>query len=824
MTAAGIALGVSAAVAVGVVRDSLSGAFVSLVEAMAGDATLQIGGDGVPVPDALLEQVRAIPGVRRAAPSIMTTARLVGKPDAAFLIAAIDVLDEPTLGQYKTGDSDIDPVVFLNSKQSLLVSESLAARDGIKVGDDLKALTAGGVQVFKVRGLLADKGPARIFGGNFALMYLDAAQALFDRDGTYDRIDLVTTEPVAPVLEAVRQVVGDRARVERPERRGARMEQFLSSLDVGMMVLSLVAVFIGMFLVYNTVSTSVAERRRDIGILRAMGLLRWQVVTLFALEAGLLGALAGIIGVPVGVGLGRLAMGVMQHQVELVVPLALDRVFTTPSRLFLAWALGVIAAALAALPPALAASRVRPRDAIEHGDVEAQTQSHPYAFAIAASVLLGLSALCYTPFFRSKEAAVYAGEMAIVLGLVGMTPLLSLLLARAFTPLGRLSVHARLAVDHLQRAKQITTVTVSALAVGVCLAATSATVTRSFKISAERVLGDLLPADFFIHGGARMIGTQSSLIREALLEKTKTIAGVAAATGVRILPTFLFRDEPIALIAVEAKTHLTQIHPVLRAGTMAEAVPIVMNGDGFFVSENFCSHFGVKYGDSIALDSPTGPVRGRIAAVYLDYLSLTGTVVMDREVYRRRFSDPLIDSIDVFVQKTANRAAVRASVAASFADDEQLLIMNNGEVRGDMMKLIDETFLLVYAQEVVAILVAVLGILHALSVSVLERTRELAVLRAQGLTQNELIRVVLIEAALIGVMGSLIGALFGAALAHQNVTVLIAQQTGWTFDYSFAWLGVLQVGGLCVLAALCAGFFPARRAAALPVSEALRFE
>ena len=314
------------------------------------------------------------------------------------------------------------PIVFLNSKQSILISKTLAERNGLHTGDDLKTLTSGGVVTFKVRGLLADSGPARIFGGAYALMYLDAAQAIFGREGTYYRIDVVTTEPAAPVIEAMKKVVGERARVERPQRRSQRMEQFLASLDVGMLVLALVAVFVGMFLVYNTVSTSVAERRRDIGILRATGMTREQVVALFSLESALLGAVAGVLGVPAGVLLGRAAMSVMQHQIEMVLPMTFDHVFTRPSHLFLAWLIGIAAAALAALPPALSAARVSPRDAIEHGSIVAKTESHQFDFAPFGAALMAASGLSSLPALRQDKAAVYGSEIAIVLGLVALSP------------------------------------------------------------------------------------------------------------------------------------------------------------------------------------------------------------------------------------------------------------------------------------------------------------------------------------------------------------------------------------------------------------------
>lgn len=827
MTAAGIALGVSAAVAIGVVRDSLTGAFVSLVDAMAGDATVQVGGDGVPIPDTLLDDVRAVPGVRRATASIMLTARLVGKKDAAFLIAGVDVLDEQTLSAYKRDDAqggDLDPIVFLNSRQSLLMTRTLAERNGFKEGDEIKALTPGGVSTFKLRGLIADTGPAKIFGGNYAIMYLDAAQALFHREGTFDRIDVITTDPVDPVLAQLRTTVGTRAAVERPQRRGARMEQFLASLDVGMVILSLVAVFVGMFLVYNTVSTSVAERRREIGILRALGMTRGSVLFLFAGEAAVLGALGGLVGIPAGIGLGRMAMLVMQHQVAMVLPIALDHVFTSPRTLGLAWLVGILASAFAALAPAARGATVKPRDAIEHGSIEAQMQSHPWAWAIAGVICLALAALCYVPALSHSTFFVYGAEITLVLGVVAMTPVLSMLLARVLGVIGGLSIHARLAVDHVRRARQVTTVTVSALAVGVCLAVASASVTRSFKISAERVLEQSLPADLFIHGGAREIGQTASLMDESMVQRTLATPGVAGASGVRLNPTFMFRDEPIALVAPDARTHLKYAKLVMRQGNREQAFAEVAAGTGVIVSENFGSHFNVKVGDTITIPSPTGALEQRVSAFYLDYLSPTGTIIMNRDVYKVRFRESLIDSVDVFLKPGANANEVRSAIAAKFADNEQLLILKNEEVRSDVMKMIDETFLLVYAQEAVAIIVAILGILHALSVSVLERTRELGTLRAQGLTRGELIRVVLIEAALIGLMGSLIGALFGAALAHQNVTVLIAQQTGWSFDFAFAWAAVLTVSGSCMLAALLAGFLPARRASRLPIAEALRFE
>jgi putative ABC transport system permease protein len=550
---------------------------------------------------------------------------------------------------------------------------------------------------------------------------------------------------------------------------------------------------------------------------------RGSVLVLFAGEAAVLGGLGGAIGVPAGIGLGRLAMMVMQHQVELVLPMALDQVFTSPRTLGIAWLVGVAASALAAVAPAARAATVRPRDAIEHGAVQVQMQSHPLPWTIAGAVCLALSALCYLPALRHSSFVVYGAEIALILGVVAMTPLLSLLLSRALAVVGALSIHARLAVDHVRRARQVTTVTVSALAVGVCLAVASASVTRSFKVSAEHVLTESLPADLFIRGGSHYVGQSGTLMAESMVARAGQTPGVAGAAGIRLNPTYLFRGEVIALLALDAHTYLQHAQLILR-GDRASAFAQVEQGTGAIVSENFASHFHVRIGDTLMLDSPTGPVAQKVGAFYLDYLSPTGVVLIDRAVYKRRFLEPLVDSVDVFLQPGAKADDVRRAIAARFADGEQLLILKNEEVRGDLLHLIDETFLLVYAQEAVAIIVAILGILHALSVSVLERTRELGTLRAQGLTRVELIRVVLVEAALIGIMGSLIGALFGAALAHQNVTVLVAHQTGWRFEFAFAWAAVVTVSLACTLAALLAGFLPARRASLLPIAEALRFE
>ena len=296
----GIALGVAMVVASGATSDALLHTFDDLVQRVADRADLVLLGDDAGVSGTIVPDVAAVPGVAHAAPALeITTSFADGEP---LLILGVDFLGDRFFVPFHSahGEKDVvdDPLSLANDPRALLVSESLARRRKLAVGSEVSVLAAGGARSLRVRGILQDKGAAAAFGGQVAVMFLDAAQVTFGRGTLVDRID-VALDPHADAdaaIAALKKAVGSGVRVQRPEQVTMRLRELSKPLSEGMKLSGVLALLVAVFIIYNAVGVSVVQRRKEIGVLRALGVLRRDVIVHFCLEASVLALLGVALG------------------------------------------------------------------------------------------------------------------------------------------------------------------------------------------------------------------------------------------------------------------------------------------------------------------------------------------------------------------------------------------------------------------------------------------------------------------------------------------------------------------------------------------------
>ncbi len=818
LTLAGVALGVAALVAIDVTNGSSTATIDELVRAYAGKAQFTVSAASGTLEPGALGVAAATPGVAAAAGSLQVVL-LVG-PDLRIALPAIA----------GTGDEDAIREYVLErgarpTEQEVLLGGEAARRLGVDIGGAVRALTPLGVRSLRVSGVLADRGVGRANGTFVAVLPYATTDVLYQREGRLDAID-VALAPGARANDVAARLRSalPAAEVRTPEARGGQTKKLVASLQSLLQVISALSLFIGTFLVFNTMSIAVAQRKREFGILRALGVRQREVVALVTLEATFIGLAASAAGAAVGVLMAQAFLGAVNTQIRanFVAGLA-DQLVVPWPRLVGLVLIGVAAALVGALGPAVAAASAAPSEAMtvpRYAAVERPLRLRLLGFA----AVLGLLCLVAVNAQSNAETAAPGSVAAFALMLaiaVAAAPLLALGV-RAAAPLveGVLGLAARLARESVLRSPGRAAVTAAALSAAITMVVGLASFIDSERTTIFGWLDQAVNADMFVSAGPVGSNSAPSPLDPSLAEQIRGIPGVRAVDlyrQVRIEVGTSFA----ALASVDVPTYLLRGRPQFAPGTRSADLTELVGRDLVFVSDNFANRIGIRQDDTLRLNTPDGPVDFRVSAIAVDYTSDQGLIFMDRTTYVRHFHDRSVDSFAVMLERPADLAPVRDAVGR--LESGALFVQSNEEFKGSIRKIVNDFFSTTYVMEAIALLVGVLGVANTMLVAVLERRREIGVLRAVGATRRQIRGTVLIEAGTIGAFGAALGLAGGAGLAA--IVFLISERTtGWVIPFAYAWTAAATVTVLSLAAALAAAWWPARRAARADVAGALMYE
>lgn len=823
-----VALGVASLIAVDLISRSVSEGFENSLLAAAGRTDLRVDTGEGGMSEDVLELVRGVPGVKAAVPVVETPAYVVGSDGEVLTVLGVDITAEGEVRRYEgaTEDTIEDPLVFLSQADSIVLTHAFAAGRGLGLGDRLQLQTPLGPRQVTVRGLLAPEGPAIAFDGRLAVMDYQAAQVMFAKDRRLDAVDVVAQPGAVEALkDRLVAVLPAGFRVAPPASRAADTDVAIASVRFLLWLVASLALVVAMFLVANTVSMSVAQRGREIAVLRALGLRRREVVWLIAGEALIVAVAGSAAGVFLGLGLGKLLLAAVTTSLNSALFLGLS----TPSlagvgagTVALALCLGMGTTLAAAWLPARTAARFHPAAAARRDAVIAlrQGRSIPWwagLVAIGAAALLDLIAI------RTRQGGLGPwADGAFVLGAASLAvPLLRALLpvlqALPWRPV------ERLAVLNLGRNVVRSARTVAPLMVAMTFVVTVASVIQSFRTSLAEWLDSLAPLDLQIASVSQEVG------RDVLLPETfgDQVAAVPGVAGVQ-----RFRQVHVQYegrrIAIDSK----DFDPAdpdrccvrFIDGDPVQAFDRLARGEAVVVSENFADKFRIGPGDAIKLPTPQGLVRLPVAATSMNYNSDQGTVMLARTRLVELFGDRRIDQVLVRVRDGVDPDRVRGEIARRWGQSHQLVIFSIGDLRRDILRRLDTAFRPATALFALAIIIGCLGVASSLFVAVSERVREVGLLRSLGMRRRDVWRLVLGEATLLGVVGVMTGMVLASGLSYLWVAVHVRYILGWALRYDLSWAGAL-VGGLVMLVtAPLAGWMPARAAAAVPPTVALADE
>jgi len=818
----GVALGVAMVVSIDLAASSTHRAFSLSMEALTGHYTHQLAASGGgSLPESLFTRLRVEAGLRETAPAVegyvsldRTILRLVG----------FDILSERNLGsRFVRAARGDEGLKLLTEPDTVLLSAITAHRQGIQPGDALEVLIENQPQRFRVVGYAeGEQSPDPALEG-LILTDIATAQERLGKVGRLDRIDMVLGQ--APHEEArVRAWLPPGVELTAVLGRQSATENMTAAFELNLRAMSLLALLVGSFLIYNTMAFSVLQRRELLASLRIVGVTSRQLLLEILLESAVLGLTGGLLGL----GLGLLAAQGLLHRVtrtinDIYFVLTVSEFLPDPWVLVYGLALGIIVAVLAATGPAIEAAMTPPVSTrVRSGAEGAARRALPWLALpgllalVGAGILLGMD-------FPGLVTAI-AGVFLLLLGYGLLSPMALTGSVAASGWLARWSGGGllRLAIKGVGGTLSRTGLAIAALTIAVAVSIGIGIMIESFRGSIAEWLEQILQADLYITSPSPT-PRSSPLLAPGLAGRLVSIPGVdRISTGRRLfVTTSEGESELLALDTPYPDRPGFRFKDTDGARLWAGFSTL----QGLFISEPYAQRHRLRVGDRVEIGTGTGPVRLPIAGIFYDYRSDQGLIVMHRRLFDQLWQDPAHTSLSLYLRPGANLDTVRAELTRRLRDFPQpLQVRSNREIRDHSLETFERTFAITQVLRLLAVAVAFIGIVSALLALQIERKRELAVLRATGLTPRQTGALVLLQTGFMGLMAGLLAIPLGLAVAVALVRVINLKSFGWTMNLTISLTPLAVAVVLSILAAVLAGLYPARLAMKTPPALGLREE
>ncbi len=842
LTALAIILGVAMVSGTYVLTDTIDKAFSQIFQETYANTDAVVNGRGAdiefqgestatpPIPEEILEQVQSVSSVEAAAGTVFD------QRDAKILTKegkAVNTNGAPSFGfglDTSEEASRFNPLKLLDGTWAdeageVVIDSGTADREGYAIGDKVQISTLEPAEEFEIVGLAQYGNTDSLGNATFAAFTISEAQRLLHRDGQLDAVSVAARDGVTPTAlvkdlrsELPGDVVNVRTGLEQADE-DAEAAEFTTFIRYFLLAFAGIALFVGAFVIFNTLSITVAQRTREFATLRTLGASRRQVLGSVILEALVIGLLSAIIGLFAGLGLA-IGLNELFKALNLELP-STDTVFATRT-IVVSLLIGTVVTVLAGLFPAIRATRVPPIAAVREGAELPKSRLAPLApyFAIVtiaiAVALLGLAMFKDDLATAPRLLSIAGGVLLLFLGV-------ALISSRVVRPIARVvgwpatqigGVAGRLAKENSMRNPARTAATAAALMIGVALVTFVGVLANGMKESNRGAIEDQVQADYVVtaqDGFSPFVAGAGDALEEA-------------GVGETVTPV---RSE-LGKIDDEAQ-YVTGIDPDSIAETYAfewqdgsNAVLAELGRDGAIVAKGFAEDNDLRVGSPLELLAPNGSTALlEVKAVYEPppFFPLLGAVSVGRELFDSLYERPRNQYVFVNVEGSASAAATKEleTAVADFPDAKV-------QTREGWIKQQDEdfnTFLtMLYVLLALSVIVSLFGMVNTLVLSVFERTRELGMLRAVGMTRRQIRRMVRHESVIKALIGTALGLPLGIFL-----TALVTQALGQfdlRFEVPYSLLVVFAV--IAIVVGIVAAIAPARRAARLNVLEALQYE
>ena len=837
LTISGIAAGVALVFSISIINAILLSSFRASVRDLAGTAELEVAApDQSGFREGTVEEVSSVAGVDAAVPVLRSITEVTGGPTSRRIQILGITAELPLLFPSDTFMADLETEGGFGSMgRGLLLSRKVATALNVDVGETIVVSTPEGAQALELSGLVSGGPVSLLDGGNVGVMLLPAAQEVFGRSGQVDSI-YVTGDPAVDLGEveaAIEERLDGRAIVGPPGERGQGLERIFGGLGTLLSLAGTVALFVALFVVYNTMSITLAERRKEISMSLALGATKRQVSGGFVTEALLLGAVSSAAGIAFGFFLARFLSERALESYRILPITGGGPLVVTPGRVLFAALGGIGVSLLGAFVPVRRVLSVAPIEALRPVASYEFDRTAALGLSRRTSLVAGSGALILSggllAYYISNSEARWVVTISLVFGLAGVTLLLphivplAVRILRFFTA-RFFGLSGRLAADSLARNPGRTTFTVAALVLTLGMVIAVGSALGSYQAQIERTASALIGAPYYVVSDSFTGITSDQPLPARLGRDLEATPGVAYVYPVRFVLLNVGREQGLM--------YAVPVTEAIEQGATTDLSEIASDGDAFLdglargevaVSQLTADRNSLEPGDELELPTPAGRRGFEVAAVFNDLVSFD-SLYIDYETYRQIWSDDKADEFGLLLEpgtepEEAERAIDR-TIEAAGVDAE---LQSKNQLIDRILEVVEGTFSLGRGIQLAALVVAILTILNTMFTAVLERRWEMGLERALGMSARQLRRSVLIEASSIGIIGG------GGA-------VILGTASGWlmtkAMEAQFAWqivfqlpivVGITAIAGGMILAGL-AGVLPSRTAVRASIVESLRYE
>jgi putative ABC transport system permease protein len=815
LTLLSIALGIAVVIAIELAGDAATGSFESSLTTLVGKVDYEITANGG-VDETYIGKLAGLAVNARFSPVIEQPVVIAGR--GATTLYGVDFIANAPAAAGAEGP-DFDPEQL---ERSVVVSDHLAARLHLAKGQAIMLKGRDQTQTFTIRSIAEKQNT------EWVAIDIAAAQHLVGMAGKLDRIEtfVLAGEDASKVEGLIKATVPATWDVQTPGARSEENRRMLRAFRWNLRILSYISLLVGAFLIYNTIAVSVVRRRTEIGILRAVGTSARGVLLVFLGEAAML----GVIGSGFGIVLGRLLASALVGMISDTV----NSLFTTsaPGSIGLpVWSIiaamltGTGVAVFSALIPAREAARVAPAEAMRRSIVEHATRLHLQRDLWMAAIFATLAAvLCLFGPIDGRPVLGYAATLLAVAATAMVSPAFVTavvnLLRGVLKRLGGAEglIAGRSLVASLSR----TSIVVTALATAISMMVSVGIMVGSFRETVQVWLDAQLRADIFMRAQGPATAGINPPLAAAIPAIVRGTPGVAEADTFH---AFEIQYQGTRTTFGAGNMDIVSRRRTLRflSGNAKQILGSLAHQDRCIVTEPFADKHHTRVGDVLEIPLGSQTVRLTVAGIYYDYSSDRGFILTDETTLLKYLPRQPVTNIAVYTKRGADKEKIRRDLEARLAD-YPLVIIPNEVLRRGAVEVFDRTFAVTYALEAVAILVAMLGAANSLLALVLDRRREIGLIRYLGAAAGQVRRMILMEAGLVGLLAGSLGLGLGMALSLVLIYVVNKQSFGWTIQFHppvFLLAGALL---LVWVVTILSGVYPARYAARLEPIEVVHEE
>jgi putative ABC transport system permease protein len=850
----GISLGVAVVIAIDIANASASRAFDLSTEAITGRATHQITSSIDVMDESIFTHLRLTGLVDKAAPVIteyVTSPQLGNQP---LQLLGVDPFSEAPFRDYlSTSSSDHtslpqfgDLTLFFTQPGAVLISTNLANQYGLQLGEEFFLQISGLEHQVVLVGLLEPVNTTsastrlnqRAVDG-IILTDIASAQELTGRLGFIDHIDLILPKDCdfhpstfsmvssgsCPLINQLQAFLPVDVKILPVDARSGTIREMTAAFQLNLSALSLLALIVGMFLIYNTITFSVIQRRPLFGALRCLGVTRSEVFLLVITEAVIAGLLGASLGLLLGIILGQGAVQLVTQTInDLFFTVTVRGVQTPTESLVKGAILGITATVLSAAPPAWEAASVPPRMALSRSNIESIARRASRLAAMVGIFLLlfgGIILLLPT----SSLYISFSGTFVVILGFSLLSPQTTKFMMKNAVPaLGQIwGTLGRMAPRNVSNSLSRTSIAIAALMVAISVTIGVSLMIGSFRQTVITWLDQTLIGDIYISVPSFAANQSSATLNPYVVQTLDHWPGIERIDVIRTVMV----ASPRGQVQVNASNNPTLVHERIFISTIGnpEQVKDSLESGAILISEPLAHRFDLFGKNAILpLFTSKGEKDFPIAGIFYDYASTHGSVLMRLDLYQQYWEDDSLTGVSLRLSPEVDSDRLAIELGERLGLIQNLVIRPNQALRADVMEVFDRTFAITGALQLLATLVAFIGILSALLSLHLERFTEIGILRSIGLTVRQLWTLIMVETGLMGIVAGLMAMPTGITLAVILIYIINRRSFGWTLQMQIEPTPFIQALFVSLIAALLAGLYPAWKMGKTITAEALRSE